>query len=120
MVFTGISKVFSLADEQQYETIGRFWDEMALQYGLENLQGLGYNWENNTISYAIGLKNAPIPDFNLHMELPDCGWVCVMGRTDDLKQIYDEIYKDGPLQFEIEIFDEAGNCRIQYYRPPKL
>ena len=119
MVFTGISKVFSLADEQQYDTIGRFWDEMALQYGLENLQGLGYNWENNTISYAIGLKNSPIPDFNLSIKLPDYGWVCVTGRTDDLKQIYDEIYKDGPLQFEIETFDEAGNCRIQYYRPPK-
>ena len=119
MDFIGISKVFSLADEQQYDTIGQFWDEMALQYGLEKLRGLGYKWENNTISYAIGLKNGCIPGFNLSINLPDCGWVCVTGKTDELKQIYDEIYKDGSLQFEIETFDEAGNCRIQYYRTPK-
>jgi hypothetical protein len=42
MVFSGISRVFDLTDEQQYETIGQFWDEMAALYGLENLRGLGY------------------------------------------------------------------------------
>lgn len=47
MQFNGISRVFKLTNEQQYETIGRFWDEMALIYGLENLRGLGYKWEND-------------------------------------------------------------------------
>ena len=116
MVFTGISKVFSLSNEQQYETIGQFWDEMAAIYGLENLQGLGYNWKDGQITYAIGLKNGCIEGCNVSVELPDNGWVRAEGKTDDLKQMYDEIYKDGALQFEIETFYENGNCEIRYYR----
>lgn len=46
MVFFGITKEFSLIDEDQYNTIGAFWDELYLIYGLENLQGLCYKWEN--------------------------------------------------------------------------
>lgn len=117
MVFIGISKSFSLTDEQQYETIGQFWDEMAMLYGLENLQGLGYHWQDNKISYAIGLKNDCIKGYNVSIELPDDGWMTVEGKTDCLKQIYDEIYKGGSLQFEIETFYENGNCEIRYYRP---
>ena len=116
MIFIGISKDFSLTNEQQYDTIGQFWDEMADLYGLENLQGLGYNWKDNVISYAIGLKNGRIEGFNLHIELPDNGWLIAKGRIDDLKQLYDDIYKDGALQYEIETFDENGNCEIRYYR----
>ena len=40
MLFKGISKEFSLLKEDQYNTIGAFWDEMSLLYGLENLQGV--------------------------------------------------------------------------------
>lgn len=120
MVFKGISKVFSLADEQQYEIIGQFWDEMAIQYGLENLQGLGYNWKDNKIFYAIGLKNKDISGYNVRIELPDNGWISIEGKTDNLKQIYDEIYKDGPLKYEIETFYENGNCEIRYYRTTNL
>ncbi len=116
MIFKGISKVFSLSKEQQYETIGQFWDEMALIYGLENLHGLGYNWKDNSISYAIGLKNGCIEGYNVSIDLPDSGWASVEGKTDNLKQIYDELYKDGVLQFEIETFYENGNCEIRYYR----
>ena len=118
MVFNGISKVFSLSNEEQYETIGQFWDELAAIYGLENLQGLGYNWKGNTISYAIGLKNDYIKGCNVSMALPDDGWVIVEGKTDNLKQLYDKIYEGGRLQFEIETFYENGNCEIRYYREP--
>ena len=116
MLFKGISKVFSLSNEQQYETIGQFWDEMAMLYGLENLQGWGYNWKDNTISYAIGLKNDCIKGYNVSIELPDNGWGRIEGKTDNLKQLYDEIYKDGVLRFEIETFYENGSCEIRYYR----
>lgn len=116
MIFNGITKDFCLTNEQQYDTIGRFWDEMAMLYGLENLQGLGYSWKDNKISYAIGLKNGLIKDCNLHIELPDAGWIIVNGKTDNLKQIYNEIYKDGILRYEIETFDEDGNCKIKYCR----
>ncbi|MBQ6997937.1 MAG: hypothetical protein IJN60_06175 [Oscillospiraceae bacterium] len=116
MVFKGITRDFSLAGQQQYDTIGQFWDEMADQYGLENLQGLGYQWCNNVISYAIGLKDGCIDGCNTSIVLPDLGWKTVVGKTSDLKEIYDEIYKDGALQFEIETFSEDGTCEIRYYR----
>ena len=119
MIFNGISRVFKLTNEQQYDTIGQFWDEMALIYGLENLRGLGYKWEKDEISYAIGLKNGDIEGYNLSILLPDDGWITAIGETDRLKELYDEIYKEGALTFEIETFFEDGRCQIWYYREIK-
>ena len=116
MLFQGISREFSLLNEDQYDTIGAFWDEMAAKYGLENLQGLGYLWENGKIHYAIGLKVGKIADANLEIDLPDADWTTVDGKTDNLKEIYDEIYKSGSLKYEIETFTEDGDCLIKYYR----
>ena len=116
MVFKGITKTFSLINEDQYNTIGAFWDEMSLIYGLENLQGLGYNWKGNTMEYAIGLKNGEIKDYDLTITLPDDNWIIAKGKTDFLKELYDEIYKDGSLKYEIETFNEDGSCIIKYYR----
>ena len=116
MIFKGISRDFDLTDEQQYETIGQFWDEMTELYGLENLRGLGYVWQGNTLSYAIGLKDGDIEGCNVHIHLPDDGWETVNGQTDYLKAIYDNIYQDGRLQYEIEEFFEDGTCVIKYYR----
>ena len=116
MIFKGISKDFSLLNNDQYNTIGDFWDEIALLYGLENLQGLGYKWEDDKIFYAIGLKVGDIKDHNLCIELPDTGWETTFGKTEDLKNIYDEIYRSGTLKYEIETFTEDGKCHIKYYR----
>ena len=116
MRFTGIAKEFSLLNEDQYNTIGGFWNEMASLYDLENLQGLGYKWANNKIFYAIGLKIGDIKDYNLCIELPDTDWIIVNGETKKLKEIYDEIYKFGSLKYEIETFYENGKCQIKYYR----
>lgn len=116
MIFKGIAKEFSLLNNDQYNTIGDFWDEMALLYGLENLQGLGYKWAGSKIYYAIGLKNGEIQDYNLIIELPDNGWTVVNGNTNNLKNIYNEIYKSGSLKYEIETFNKNGKCEIKYYR----
>lgn len=116
MLFIGISKEFSLKNEDQYNTIGEFWDEMSLIYGMGNLQGLGYKWEDGKIYYAIGLKIGKIDKYNFHLELPDNGWIIIDGETDNLKNIYDEIYKEGPLKYEIETFTLNGKCQIKYYR----
>ena len=116
MKFIGIIRTFSLLNEDQYNTIGAFWDELSEIYGLENLNGLGINWRNNKMDYVIGLKNDVIPNANYEVELPDEGWIKVIGRTDDLKQIYDVIYQDGALKYEIETFNENGDCTILYYR----
>ena len=116
MIFNGISRVFKLTNEEQYDTIGQFWDEMARDYGLENLQGLGYKWEKDEMSYAIGLKNGDTQGYNLSIALPDDDWVNVSGKTEFLKELYDEIYKNGRLTYEIETFFEDGRCEISYYR----
>ncbi len=116
MIFKGIFKRFSLLNEEQYNTIGAFWDEMEELYGLENLQGLGYKWAGNTIFYAIGLKVGEIKGYNLCIELPDEHWTIVEGETERLKELYDEIYKAGPLKYELETFNKNGRCRIKYYR----
>ena len=116
MKFIGIKRTFSLLNEDQYNTIGAFWDELTLIYGLENLHGLGYKWEKDKIYYAIGLKNGVIANHNFSFELPNVGWEIVEGVTDELKQIYDKIYLDGPLKYEIETFTEDGRCKIMYYR----
>lgn len=116
MKFIGISKTFSLINEDQYNTIGDFWDELSIIYGLENLIGLGYRWEGSTIYYAIGLKKGIIDNHNLIIDLPDQGWKEVDGNTEDLKQIYNKIYEDGSLTYELETFTLNGKCKIKYYR----
>ena len=116
MVFTGISKTFSLRNEDQYNTIGAFWEDMEAVYGTESLIGLGYKWSNGFIHYAIGLKSGEIENANLRLELPDDGWTTVEGLTEDLKAIYDEIYKDGVLRLELKEFTPDGRCKIRYLR----
>ncbi|MBO5574798.1 MAG: hypothetical protein J5956_00635 [Ruminococcus sp.] len=116
MEFVGISRTFSTVGEQQYQTIGAFWDEMSAKYGLENLRGLGYNWTSTTIEYVIGLKDGTIDGADCTVQLPDEAWVTVSGKTADLSKIYDEIYKDGALKFEIETFGTDGSCVIMYRR----
>ena len=115
MKFVGIRRVFSTENEEQYATIGAFWDEMSKKYGRENLMGLGCNWTNNSIEYVMALKDGLIVGKNYEIDLPD-EWITVNGRTDELSMIYDEIYKDGPLLYEIEEFDDNGNCMIKYCR----
>lgn len=116
MIFTGISKSFSLINEDQYNTIGTFWDEMERLYGLERLRGLGHRWSGNTIEYAIGWKHGNIPGHNFSIVLPDEGWTCVVGETEHLKELYDAIYQAGALTYEMETFDTDGTCKILYYR----
>lgn len=43
-------------------------------------------------------------------------WKTVRGRTEELGKIYGDIYKDGVLLYEIEEFDDEGNCHIRYCR----
>jgi len=116
MIFNGIRRVFSTVNESQYETIGAFWDEMSLLYGIENLQGLGYSWTDHTIDYVIGSVDSILPGSNVSVELPDSGWQSVTGLTSQLGPLYNEVYKEGPLVYEIETFTEDGRCTVRYFR----
>ena len=115
MKFIGIRRVFSTKDEGQYTTIGTFWDELSKIYGRKNLMGLGCNWTDNSIDYVMALKDGIIADANYEVDLPD-EWITISGRTENLSAIYNEIYEDGSLLYEIEEFDDKGNCRIKYCR----
>ena len=116
MEFKGISRTFSTIDEEQYETIGEFWDEMSRIYARENLRGLGYNWTETSIEYVIGLIDGDMDGRNINVILPDDAWECISGRMEELAEIYDRVYKDGPLKYEIEMFNDDGNCKIMFYR----
>ena len=116
MEFKGISRTFSTVGEKQYKTIGAFWDELSGIYGRRNLRGLGYNWGDTSIEYVIGLISGDIVGQNVIVTLPDAGWKCASGRTEKLGEIYSDIYQEGSLKYEIETFDDAGNCKIWFYR----
>lgn len=116
MNFVGISKVFSTINNQQFETIGAFWDELSKKYGRSKLRGLGYNWTKDSIEYVIGLKEGEIEYANCSVILPDEGWITVQGKTSDIGKLYEQIYLNGVLQFEIETFSDYNECEIRYYR----
>ena len=118
MLFTGITRTFSTKNEQQYETIGAFWAEIESKYDCSRLRGLGYNWTADTIEYVIGLTDGIIEGADCTVILPDDGWTEVRGKTADLGSIYDDVYKDGALSYEIETFAPDGSCRILYTRNP--
>ena len=116
MKFEGISRTFSTEGNQQYATIGAFWEEMSKIYGVEKLRGLGYNWTENSIEYVIGLKEGIIDGANCSVVLPDTGWSTEKGNTADLGKMDGRIYNDGPLLYEIEMFTSSGSFEVLYYR----
>lgn len=122
MKFVGITRNFSTINNEQYNKIGEFWDEMAEKFGLENLIGLGYKWENNTIDYVIGLKSQEeIPGSNFIMELPDKNderWCIEKGLTEELDKVYEKICKNQHhiIKYELETFYKDGTCVVTYYK----
>ena len=116
MLFRGIGRTFSTENDQQYETIGAFWDELAAKYGRVNLQGLGYGWKARSIEYVIGLIDEEIDGEDRTVTLPDMGWVTVRGRTAEVGKINEKIYQEGRLEYEIERFTDSGDCEIMYCR----
>lgn len=115
MRFVGIRRVFSTKNEEQYVSIGSFWDEMSKLYGRDKLMGLGCNWGEDSIEYVIALKEGIIAGADFEIDLPE-QWNTVCGKTVQLNLLYEQIYKDGPLLYEIEEFNDDGDCRIRYCR----
>lgn len=116
MLFKGIGRTFSTENDCQFETIGAFWDELAAKYGRENLQGLGYGWTERSIAYVIGLIDGEIDGADRTVELPDMGWITAPGKTADLGKIYEKIYQESRLKYEIKRFTDSGDCEIMYHR----
>ena len=68
------------------------------------------------LGMAIGLIDGEISGADRTVILPDMGWVTVQGRTADLGKIYEKIYQEGRLEYEIERFTDSGDCEIMYCR----
>ena len=68
------------------------------------------------MEYVIGLNDGEIDGADRAVELPDTGWVTVQGKTADLGKIYEKIYQEGRLKYEIERFTNGGDCEIMYCR----
>lgn len=131
MVIKGICFSVSTINDNQYELLGDLWDLLAKHYGRENLQGIGFNWTDKKMDYAISCVNEEI-DIELVKEivgsasyrdilLPDGSWEDYQGKTARLALLYDEIYAKGAPTYEIETFDDEGNCYIKICRNyPKL
>ena len=125
MTFRGYCKTFSTRNGAQYDHIGRFWDFLAAQCGRESLRGLGFNWTEDTLEYAIGLKSAgcdireltPFEDsVFIEVELPDNGWEHFSGESEHLSELYGVIYSAGALRYETEEFNDDGTCRVSIIR----
>ena len=125
MLFKGYSKRFSLKNNDQYNTIGEYWDYFSDKYGLENLRGLGLNWENGSMEYIIGLKDNSFIECDIEgaiykeVFLPCFGWLVEVGKTLELEEIYNKIYEVSTLIYEIETFNLDGSCKIEFIRNVK-
>lgn len=126
---------FSTVGEKQFEAIGIVWDIFSNLYGIENIRGLGYGWTDNSITYCFGFKEELSDDVYLErletinelvdkpfrfnkIELPDSDWKEFNGTVDTIPELYNEVYKAGNLDFEIETFDQDGAFKsvVHYVR----
>jgi hypothetical protein len=127
MVIRGVQVRFDCKNGEQFEAIGRFWDRMHVFCPGENLLGVGFGWKNDTLCYLIGTENGvpaaaeKIKEVFPQAEaaeiiLPDTGWKTYFATADTLDVLYEEIYRDGPLTYEIERFDADDNAEVLIYR----
>lgn len=122
MLFKGFEIKVSCAAWEQVEVLGNFWDKAATMVKIEKLVGLGYNWENNYFSYAIGFidqfdeleKLRDLDAKYVEIELPKNGWITKKGKIEELQQIYEQEFDcyNQKFKYEIERFDQEDNCEI--------
>ncbi len=131
MIVRGIEIRFDCANGEQYDEIGRFWECMRMCCPKIELLGVGFGWQNDTLCYLIGTENGVpegtakrlsgrFPDaVNAQIRLPDMGWKTYTGTVDTLDALYEEIYKNGPLDYETEQIKADGSAVICIWRKEK-
>ena len=128
MTVYGVQVEFRCADGEQYEAIGAFWDAMRLCCTDIPLLGVGFAWRNDTLQYLIGTESG-VPEntaekiaaqfpgaVSAELRLPDSGWKTYTATADTLDELYGEIYRDGPLDYEIEEIKADGSAVIRIWR----
>lgn len=125
LTFIGIGRKFSIIGEDQYNTIGRFWDLMSKFTNKDDLIGFGCNWTKTDMEYYIGfiydvdyadilnnlnskMKNLKIAKFKLGTN----DWNLYEGKTKNISKMYDFIWTDKVVTSELEFFTNDGNCYL--------
>jgi len=133
LTFIGIGKKFSIIGEDQYNTIGRFWDLMSDFTNKDDLIGFGCNWTKTDMEYYIGfihdidyrnilnnlnfkMKNLKIKKFNLDTK----DWILYKGKTKNINKMYDFIWTDKVVTSELEFFTNNGNCYLLINKNDKV
>lgn len=133
LTFIGIGKKFSIIGEDQYNTIGRFWDLMSDFTNKDDLIGFGCNWTKTDMEYYIGfihdidyrnilnnlnfkMKNLKIKKFKLDTK----DWILYKGKTKNINKMYDFIWTDKVVTSELEFFTNNGNCYLLINKNDKV
>lgn len=129
MKFKGIKVTFSIENGRQYKDIAKFWEIMEKHFDVNRLSGLGFNWTDTTMDYAIGFRDNSMtraeldkvkPYFSgaeyIIQLLPNKNWRKYKGHVSKIKEKYTKIWNAGAVKFEIETFDDEGNMKILIYR----
>ncbi|MBP3704146.1 MAG: hypothetical protein J6I98_01310 [Clostridia bacterium] len=124
MTVRGVQLRVSCKNGEQYDVLGAFWDEVRKYHPKMLLVGIGHSWENDTFCYLIG-KEGGLPEKtvekvcerfpeadSVRLKVPDGHWDVYRGRLEWLDEMYEEIYKDGPLIYEMERIHENGAITI--------
>ena len=107
------------ADYKQIAALTQFWAEMRQQFPNEQLLGLGANWVDQTsFDYYIGKINQPWDGGINEISLPDDNWKEFQSSdsSDDIKNLYRTIYKQGKPLYEIEAIEDGKFTTKVYFR----
>ena len=126
-------KRWSTVGKGQYSEISAFWNIVEKYVHCSRLQGFGCDWTDTDFLYGIIFLDKEIPEECLNevqntfpditveddYPIPDNYEYTYEGETKNLDPLYDEIWSKGPLAYELEEFDDDGNCRISViYKQP--
>lgn len=132
MKFYGYKIRVSCANWEQVELLGRFWDEVAMMVGYDNIVGLGMEWSEDHFTYAIGVFNEQVvrevseetlrtAGFDVsytEVGLPEKSeWTVFEGKEDDLQKIYIEKVDcmNRKYDYELEFIDGRGNLKLMIH-----
>lgn len=129
MTLDGINVKVSIENKEQYDSLNQLWTILEQYYDCEDIFGLGYGWDNDSMNYLIGINRGMINENalkeikeefpsaeNKRITVPTDGWKTYRGSTWELQDLYSIIWEEGEVIYELESFTNDGKCKILIYR----
>lgn len=118
MKFYGVRKVVGCdSNYSQFLAIDDFWDQMIAKYPGMAFLCLGFNWGQDSFEYCIGKLDDNWAEDLESIEIPDDGWrefECPR-NDDEITEMYQQIWNDGKLDYEIEErLEDTLKVRVHY------